>query len=275
MLRLTTLSDGYLEVIMVAPHNPIQNKLLAALPVSEFKRLSPHLELVPMPLGDSYHESGGMLQHVYFPTTSIVSLQYVTENGAPAEIACVGNEGMLGIPLFIEGNATLNRATVRTVGYGYKLKMRILIEEFNRNKSMRHLLLRYTQALITQTTQIAECNQHHSVDQRLCRWLLLILDRMSSNELIFTQEWIARMFGLGVESVMEAVRKLQQAGFIYYGRDRITVLNRSGLEEHACECYNVVKMEFDRFLGLDWDWRPMPESVNTWSRASMSICAQM
>jgi CRP-like cAMP-binding protein len=162
-----------------------------------------------------------------------VSLQYVTENGAPAEIACVGNEGMLGIPLFIEGNARPSMASVRTVGYGYKLKMRLLMEESNRDRSMRHLMLRYTQALITQISQTAVCNRHHPVDQRLCRWLLLILDRLPSNELIFTQEWVARMFGVGVEYVMDAVRELQQAGFISYCRDRITVLNRSGLEEHA------------------------------------------
>ena len=222
-----------------------------------------------MPLGDSYHESGSKLQHVYFPTTSIVSLQYVTENGVPAEIASVGNEGMLGIPLFMEGNATPSRASVRAAGYGFKLKMRYLIEEFNRDGSMRHLLLRYTQALITQTSQTAICNRHHPVDQKLCRWLLLILDRMPSSELIFTQDWVARMFGVEVECVMDEVRNLQKAGIISYCRDRITVLNRAGLEQRACECYNVVKMEFDRFLGLDWDWRPMPESVKTWSRASM------
>lgn len=264
-----------LEVEMTAPHNPNRNQLLAALPMAEFNRLSPHLELVPMPFGESYYESGGNLKHVYFPTTSIVSLQYVTENGAPAEIACVGNEGMIGLSLFMGGNTTPSRASVRRTGFGYKLKMRLLMEEFNRNGAMRHLLLRYTQALITHSSQTAECNRHHPVDQRLCRWLLLNLDRMSSGELIFTQEMAARMFGAELEGVMDAVRKLKLAGFIDHRRDRITVLNRSGLKGHACECYNVVKMEFDRFLGLDWDWRPMPESVKTWSRANTSICAQM
>lgn len=252
---------------MATPHNPKQNQLLASLPVAEFKRLSQHLELVPMPQGESFHESGGKLQHVYFPTTAIVSLQYVTENGAPAEIACVGKEGILGIPLFMAGNATPSRASVLTVGYGYKLKARLLMEEFKRAESMRHMLLRYTQALITQTSQTALCNRHHPLEQRLCRWLLLILDRVKPGELVFTKELAARMFGVRLEGVMEAVKKLQQAGLISYRRGRITVLNRPGLEGHACGCYNVVKLEFDRLLGLDWDWRPMPESVNSWSKA--------
>lgn len=260
---------------MAAPHNPNQNQLLATLPVAEFNRLSPHLELVPMPFGESYYESGGSLKHVYFPTTSIVSLHYVTENGAPAEIACVGNEGMIGLSLFMGGNDTPSRASVRRAGYGYRLKMRLLMEEFNRNGAMRHLLLRYTQALITHTSQTAKCNRHHPIDQRLSRWLLLNLDRMTSGELIFTQEMAARMFGVEVDVVMNAVNKLKETGFITHSRGRIKVLNCSGLKGNACECYNVTKMEYDRLLGLDWDWRPMPESVMTWSRANVRICAQM
>jgi CRP-like cAMP-binding protein len=197
------------------------------------------------------------------------------ENGASAEIAGVGKEGMLGISLFMGGNNTPSRASVRAAGFGYKMKAQLLIDEFNRAGSMQRLLLRYTQALITQTSQTAVCNRHHSVAQQLCRWLLLTLDRAPSNELILTQELIARMLGVRREGVAEALRRLQQAGLIRYHYGHITVLDRHGLEDHACECYNVVKMEFDRLLGLDWDWRPMPESVKTWSRASTSICAQM
>jgi CRP-like cAMP-binding protein len=241
----------------------------------ELKRLSPHLELVHMPLGESYCESGGELQHVYFPTTSIVSLLYVMESGAPAEIAGVGNEGMLGISLFMEGDATPSMSFVRTAGYGYKMKARRLMEEFNRAGAMKRLLLRYTQALITQTSQTAVCNLHLSVDQRLCRWLLLTLDRMPSNELTLTQELAASMFGVDRVDVMEAICTLQQAGLIRYRDNHITVLDRLGLEGHACECYRVIKREFDRLRGLDWDWRPMPESVKMWSRAGTSICAQM
>ena len=260
---------------MATPHNPNQNHLLSALPVAELKRLSPHLELTPMPLGEAYYETSGKLQHVYFPTTSIVSLHYVMENGASAEIAGVGKEGMLGIPLFMGGNSTPIRASVRASGFGYKLKAQLLMEEFNRAGSMQRMLLRYTQALITQTSQTAVCNRHHSVAQQLCRWLLLTLDRMPSNELILTQELIARMLGVRREGVAEALRKLQQAGLIRYHYGHITVLDRSGLEDHSCECYNVVKSEFDRLLGLDWDWRHMPESVKTWSKAGISICAHV
>ena len=236
---------------MNAPHNPNQNKLLAALPVADFKRISQHLELVPMQLGDSYLKSGDKLQHVYFPTTSIVSLQYITDNGAPAEIACVGNEGVIGIPLYMGSKASPSRVSVLSVGYGYKLKMRFLMEEFNRAGSMRYLLLRYTQALITQTSKTVACNLNHAMEQRLCRWLLLISDRMTSGELIFKKELLARIFGVGIESVMEEISKFQQAGFINYRRDRIIILDRPGLKKHACECYDVVKTEFDRLLGLD------------------------
>jgi len=231
-----------------APHTPSQNHLLAALPTAEFERLAPNLELVPMPLGEVLYESGGQLPHVYFPTSSIVSLHYVMENGSSAEIAGVGNEGILGISLFMGGNSTPSRAIVQTAGYGYRLKARLLMEEFNRAGLMLRLLLRYTQALITQMSQTAVCNRYHSVDQQLCRWLLLTLDRLPSNELIMTQELVASMLGVRREAVTEAAGKLQHAGFIRYRRGHITVLDRSGLAAHVCECYAVVKKEFDRLL---------------------------
>jgi CRP-like cAMP-binding protein len=231
-----------------APHTPSQNHLLAALPTAEFERLAPNLELVPMPLGEVLYESGGQLQHVYFPTTSIVSLHYVMENGSSAEIAGVGNEGILGISLFMGGNSTPSRAIVQTAGSGYRLKARLMMEEFNRAGLMMRLLLRYTQALITQMSQTAVCNRHHSVDQQLCRWLLLTLDRLPSSELIMTQELVASMLGVRREAVTEAAGKLQHAGFIRYRRGHITVLDRSGLVAHVCECYAVVKKEFDRLL---------------------------
>jgi CRP-like cAMP-binding protein len=233
---------------MPTPHSPTQNHLLAALPVTEFDRLSPHLELVPMPLGEALYESGGHLQHVYFPTTSIVSLLYVLANGASAEIAVVGNEGILGISLFMGGETTPSRAVVQSAGYGYRLKAQLLKQEFNRAGPVLHLLLRYTQALITQMAQTAVCNRHHSVDQQLCRWLLLSLDRLASNELSMTQELIANMLGVRREGVTEAAGKLQDAGLIQYRRGKITVLDRPGLEARSCECYQVVKTEFDRLL---------------------------
>jgi len=264
---------------MSVPHNPTQNHLLASLPVAELKRLSSHLELVSMPLGEVYYESGDKLQHVYFPTTSIVSLHYVMENGASAEIAGVGNEGMLGISLFMGGDTTPSRASVRAAGHGYKLKARLLMEEFNRTGAIQRALLRYTQALITQTSQTAVCNQHHSVAQQLCRWLLMTLDRVPSNELILTQELVADMLGVRRETIMEALGKLQQAGFISSRYGRITVLNRSGLEAHACECYGVVRTELARLLGLDKNRRPLPDSIKTWpipsTKASTNIYAQM
>ena len=233
---------------MATPHSPKQNHLLAALPADEFERLSGHLELVPMPLGEALYESGGRLQHVYFPTTSIVSLLYVMEDGASAEIAVVGNEGILGISLFMGGETTPSRAVVQSAGYGYRLKAQLLKQEFNRGGPVMHLLLRYTQALITQMAQTAVCNRHHSVEQQLCRWLLLSLDRLSSDELSMTQELIANMLGVRREGVTEAAGKLQRAGLISYSRGRITVLNRKGLENEVCECYAVVKKEFDRLL---------------------------
>jgi CRP-like cAMP-binding protein len=231
-----------------APPTPHQNHLLDALPVAEFDRLSPHLELVPMPLGEALYESGGHLQHVYFPTTSIVSLLYVLADGASAEIAVVGNEGILGISLFMGGETTPSRAVVQSAGYGYRLKAQLLKQEFNRAGPVLHLLLRYTQALITQMAQTAVCNRHHSVDQQLCRWLLLSLDRLASNELTMTQELIASMLGVRREGVTEAAGKLQDVGLIQYHRGKITVLDRAGLEARVCECYEVVKTEFDRLL---------------------------
>jgi CRP-like cAMP-binding protein len=233
---------------ITAPHHPTQNRLLAALPAAEYERLLPHLELVPMPLGEVLYESGGRLQHVYFPTTSIVSLLYVLENGASAEIAVVGNEGILGISLFMGGETTPSRAIVQSAGFGYRLKALMLKQEFNRAGPMLRLLLRYTQALITQMTQTAVCNRHHSVEQQLCRWLLLSLDRLPTDEVSMTQELIANMLGVRREGVTEAAGKLQRAGLIRYSRGRIDVLDRPGLEQTVCECYQVVKLEFDRLL---------------------------
>ena len=233
---------------MATNHSPMQNHLLAALPEAEFGRLSAHLELVPMPLGEALYESGGRLQHVYFPTTSIVSLLYVLEDGASAEIAVVGNEGILGIALFMGGETTPSRAVVQSAGYGYRLKAQLLKNEFNRAGPVLHLLLRYTQALITQMTQTAVCNRHHSVEQQLCRWLLLSLDRLSTDSVTMTQELIANMLGVRREGVTEAAGNLQRAGLIRYSRGRIEVLDRPGLEQTVCECYAVVRVEFDRLL---------------------------
>jgi CRP-like cAMP-binding protein len=232
----------------VADADPRQNHLLRALPASDYERLAAHLELVPMPLGEVLYESGSKMRHVYFPTSSIVSLLYVMENGASAEIAVVGNEGILGISLFMGGETTPSRAVVQSAGNGYRLKAALIKEEFERFGVTMHLLLRYTQALITQMSQTAVCNRHHSVDQQLCRWLLLSLDRLASNELSMTQELIANMLGVRREGVTEAAGKLQDAGLIRYHRGRITVLDRPGLEARTCECYEVVRREFDRLL---------------------------
>jgi CRP-like cAMP-binding protein len=233
---------------MTTPHSPTQNRLLAALPEAEFARLAPHLELVPMLLGDSLYEPGSQLQHVYFPTTAIVSLLYVMESGSSAEIAGAGNEGMLGIALFMGGDTTPSSAVVQTAGHGYRLPGRLLKEEFSRGGLMQQLLLRYTQALLTQMCQTAACNRHHSIAQQLCRWLLLTLDRLSSNELIMTQELVANALGVRREGVTEAAGDLQAAGCIRYRRGHIAVLDRAGLEARACECYQVVKTEFARLL---------------------------
>jgi len=239
--------------IMSAQHSPKQNHLLAALPAEVFNRITPHMELIAMPLGEVLYESGGQLHHVYFPTTAIVSLYYVMEDGASAEIAGVGNEGVLGISLFMGGNTTPGRATVQTGGFGYRLKWRYMLDEFNRiggrrSGALQNLLLRYTQALLTQMSQTAVCNRYHSVEQQLCRWLLLTLDRLPTNELTITHELISNMLGVRREGVTETAGNLQRAGLISYRRGHITVLDRPGLETHACECYNVVKKEFHRLL---------------------------
>ena len=233
---------------MSNPHSPLENHLLAALPKTEYEYLQPHLELVPMPLGDVLYESGGALRHVYFPTTSIISLLYVMQDGASAEIAVVGNEGIIGIALFMGGETTSNRAVVQSAGYAYRLKGQLLKQEFVRGVELQHLLLRYTQALLTQMAQTAVCNRHHTVDQQLCRWLLLSLDRLPSNKLSMTQELIANMLGVRREGVTEAAGHLQKAGLITYSRGTITVIDRAGLEARVCECYEVVRKEFARLL---------------------------
>lgn len=233
---------------MSAPHSPSQNHLLAALPTEEFTPLVAHLELVPMRLGDMLYEPGGQLQHAYFPTTAIVSLHYVMASGASAESAGVGNEGVVGISLFMGGDTTPSSAVVQTAGHAYRLERRKLLAEFNRAGPMQALLLRYTQALATQMFQTAACNRHHSVEQQLCRWLLLTLDRLPSNQLIMTQELISSMLGVRREGITEAAGNLQRAGYISYRRGHIAVLDRVGLETQVCECYAVVKKEMGRLL---------------------------
>jgi CRP-like cAMP-binding protein len=227
---------------------PRDNHLLAALPAEEYARLAPNLELVTMPLGHVLYESGSELRDVYFPTNSIVSLLYVMLDGASAEIAVVGNEGVIGVALFMGGETMPNRAVVQSAGHAYRLKGQLLKEEFNRSGELQHLLLRYTQALLTQMAQTAVCNRHHSLDQQLCRWLLLSLDRLPSDELVMTQELIANMLGVRREGVTEAAGNLQKAGLIRYSRGHITVLDRAGLEARVCECYAVVRREFERLL---------------------------
>jgi len=234
--------------MLPSPHSPKQNHLLAALPTAEFERLATHLELVPLPLGEMLYEPGEQLQYGYFPTTAIVSLHYVMASGASAESAGVGNEGVVGIALFMGGETTPSSAVVQTAGHAYRLAGRLLKEEFNRAGPMQQLLLRYTQALLTQMSQTAACNRHHSVEQQLCRWLLLTLDRLSSHELIMTQELVASMLGVRREGITEAAGNLQRAGFISYRRGHIAVLDRAGLESRACECYAVVKKEMNRLL---------------------------
>ncbi len=226
---------------------PKQNQLLAALPVDEWEKWQPELEPVDLNLGDVLYESGGKMTHVYFPTTAIVSLLYVMENGASAEIAVVGHEGIVGVSLFMGGESTPSRAVVQSAGQGFRLDAHQIQEHFKRAPVL-HLLLRYTQALITQMAQTAVCNRHHSLDQQLCRWLLLSLDRLSGSELVMTQELIANMLGVRREGVTESATKLQKAGLIRYSRGRITVLDRGGLESRSCECYGVVKREYDRLL---------------------------
>jgi len=228
--------------------DPRKNHLLAALPDAEWQRWLPQLEAVVMPLGQVLYESGSTLSYVYFPTTSIVSLLYLLENGASAEIAVVGNEGIVGVSLFMGGESTSSRAVVQSAGHGFRLRARLMKEEFNRAGPVLHLLLRYTQALITQMSQTAVCNRHHTLDQQLCRWLLLSLDRLQGNDLVMTQELIANMLGVRREGVTEAAGSLQSAGLIRYARGHITVLDRTGLEQRTCECYAVVKKECDRLL---------------------------
>ena len=228
--------------------SPTQNYLLAALPEADYERLLPDLEPIAMPLGWVVYESGGHMGYVYFPTTSIVSLLYVTENGASAEIAIAGNEGLVGIALFMGGESTPSRAVVQSAGAGFRLKAAVLKREFARGGALQHLALRYTQALITQMSQTAVCNRHHTVDQQLCRWLLLSRDRLPNDQLKMTQELIANMLGVRREGVTEAAGHLQADGLIHYSRGNITILNRAGLERRVCECYSVVKREFDRLL---------------------------
>jgi CRP-like cAMP-binding protein len=231
---------------MSLPHSPNGNYLLAALPAAEFARLESHLELVPMLLGDTLYEPGRQLQHVYFPTTAIVSLLHIMESGASAEVARVGNEGILGIALFMGGDTMPSSAVVQTAGHGYRLRGKLMKDEFNRAAPVRRLLLRYTQGLIAQISQTAACNRHHSVRQQLCRWLLLTLDRLPANELIMTHGLVANAFGVRRETITEAAGDLQRDGLISYRRGHISVFERSGLEAGACECYAVVKNELSR-----------------------------
>jgi CRP-like cAMP-binding protein len=231
-----------------AKHSPKDNRLLAAIPDAEYQALVPALERVVMPLGEAVYESGGPQGFVYFPTSSIVSLLYVLKDGATAEIAVTGNEGLVGISLFMGGETTPSRAVVQSAGEGYRLRASVLKKEFERGGALQHLLLRYTQALITQMAQTAVCNRHHSVDQQLCRWLLLSLDRLASDRLVMTQELIANMLGVRREGVTEAAGKLQAEGLIEYSRGKITVVDRKRLEKRVCECYAVVRKEYDRLL---------------------------
>jgi CRP-like cAMP-binding protein len=230
------------------PADPKQNHLLAVLSATDFDRLLPDLKPVAMPLGKVIYEPGAELRQVYFPTDCIVSMLYVLEDGSSAEIAVVGNEGLVGIALFMGGETTPSRALVQSAGYAFELKGEVVKREFGRAGALQHLLLRYTQALITQMSQTAVCNRHHTLEQQLCRWLLLSLDRLASNELSMTQELIANMLGVRREGVTQAAGKLQAQGLIHYSRGHITVIDRPGLESHACECYAVVKKEFDRLL---------------------------
>lgn len=233
---------------MPTQHSPRQNCLLSCLPAEDYLRIEPHLELVEMPLGEALYESGMQIRHVHFPTTAIVSLLNVMEDGASAEIAVVGNEGIVGVSLFMGGESTLSRAIVQSAGHAYRMRGQLLKDEFFRAGPMQHLLLRYTQALLTQMAQTAVCNRHHSLDQQLCRWLLLSFDRLPGTELIMTQELIANMLGVRREGVTEAAGNLQRAGLIEYRRGHIKLIDRRGLEDRVCECYDVVKREFQRLL---------------------------
>ncbi len=233
---------------MSEPQDPRVNQLLAALPPEEWERWRPQLEWVPMPLGQVLYESGRKMSHVYFPTNAIVSLLYVMADGASAEIAVVGREGVVGIALFMGGGSTPSRAVLQSAGEGWRLRGPVMLREFNTSLPVMHLMLRYTQALITQMAQTAVCNRHHQLDQQLCRWLLLSMDRLVGDELVMTQELIANMLGVRREGVTEAALKLQRDGLIRYARGHITVLDRTGLEARTCECYGVVKREYERLL---------------------------
>lgn len=246
--RLTFTPPGKCKNLMSIMHHPRQNRLLAALPDADFERLAQHLELAPMHLGDILYESGEQLDYAHFPTTSIISLQYVMANGASAEMAGIGNEGMLGVSLFMGGNTTPNRAIVQTAGNTYRLPSTQLREEFNRAGAMMRLLLRYTQASLTQMAQSAVCNRYHTIEQQLCRWMLVTLDRLASDELAITQELIAGTLGVRREGITEAAQKLQHLGMIRYRRGHIKIIDRLRLETHACECYTVVRDEFDRLM---------------------------
>jgi CRP-like cAMP-binding protein len=251
---------------MSSPHSPKKNQVLAALTEADYARLRPDLELIPMPLGWALYESGEHMGYLYFPTTSLVSLLYVMEDGASAEIAITGSEGLVGIALFMGGESTPSRAVVQSAGDGYRLKASVLRREFALGGDLQHLALRYTQALLTQMAQTAVCNRHHALDQQLCRWLLLSLDRLQGSELVMTQELIANMLGVRREGVTEAAGRLQAAGLIQYSRGHIKVLDRAKLEKRVCECYAVVKKEYDRLLpyeipGLpNTTTRPLPAS---------------
>lgn len=233
---------------MLPPHAPTQNQLLAALPAADMEPLLANLELVPMPLGQMLFEPGSQMRHAYFPITCIVSLHYVTESGASAETAGVGKEGVVGVSLFMGGDTTSSSAVVQTAGHAYRLDRQTLKDEFNRGGALQRVLLRYTQALMTQTAQTAVCNRHHSVEQQLCRWLLLTLDRLPDHELVMTQELVASMLGVRRESVTDAAGRLQAAGYIRYRRGHISILDRVGLENNVCECYGVVKKELERLF---------------------------
>ena len=245
---------------MPQAHSPNQNHLLAALPTADYERILPHLELVPLALGQYLYEPGTQMQHVYFPTTAIVSLHYVMESGASAEIAGVGNEGMLGVSLFMGGDTTPSSAVVQTGGHAYRMAGRLIKDEFNRGGIVQRLLLRYSQALITQMSQTAACNRHHSIEQQLCRWMLSTVDRLPAGELVMTQELIASMLGVRREGITEAAGNLQRAGIIRYRRGHIAVTQRSGLEAHSCECYAVVRKELARLLS-DVQYRQGESSI--------------
>lgn len=235
---------------MKQPSNPLTNDLLAALPETEWLSWQPQLEKVELKLGQVLYESGSTMYHVYFPTNAIVSLLYVMENGASAEIAVVGHEGVVGVSIFMGGGSTPSRAVVQSAGWGFRLRSAAIKEAFERSSPVMHLLLRYTQALITQMAQTAVCNRHHRLDQQLCRWLLLSLDRLTGDEVIMTQELIANMLGVRREGVTESALSLQKAGLISYARGHIRVLDRAGLKARTCECYDVVKKEYERLLPI-------------------------